>query len=407
MADHTPALDGGLENGSRLDGFIAGILRRRLADVPFGRLRLTLPSGHRVEIGSGAQVEAALKLNSYAVVRRALRRGLIGFAESYMNREVETPDLGNVMRFFLANFAKFDTAGGGWFRTRVFERLRHRSRSNTKAGSRRNISAHYDLGNAFYGLWLDETMTYSSALFENGDESLEAAQNAKLKLVIDALGVSPGERVLEIGCGWGTVAKRLANAGGDVTAITVSREQLDYARNAIAAEGLQRACEVRFQDYRDVRETFDKVISVEMIEAVGEEHWPTYFKQIRDRLKPGGTAIVQAITIQEESYESYRRHPDFIQHYIFPGGMLPTVTLLSEHARKAGLEFGTVRRFGQSYAETLRAWRKRFLAAWPEIEALGFDDRFRRMWLYYLTYCEVGFETGLIDVGVYRFERPA
>ncbi len=407
MVDHNAALEDGFGEGSRFDRLIGRLIEGRLSDISQGRLKLTLPSGRRVELGSGGGLEASLKLNSYALVHRALRRGMIGFAESYIRREVETSDLGAVMRFFLANFENFDSAGGGWFRTRIFDRIGHRARANTKAGSRRNIAAHYDLGNAFYELWLDPGMTYSSALYDGETLDLSYAQDAKLDLVTGALGDVEGRHVLEIGCGWGSVAERLVRAGADVTAITVSREQHDYARDRLAAAGLGGRCDVRFEDYRDTTGTFDAIVSVEMIEAVGEEHWPVYFAQLHDRLKPGGEAVLQAITIREESFDSYRRHPDFIQRYIFPGGMLPTVQALADQAGAAGLEFATVRRFGGSYAETLRAWRQRFLAAWPEIEKLGFDERFKRMWVYYLTYCEVGFETGLIDVGVYRFRRPS
>lgn len=405
MVDHNAALDERFGKESRLDEIAARLLASRLSDVSVGRLRLTLPSGRAVDVGSGDEIEATLRLKSYALVWRALRRGIIGFADSYMNQEIETPDLGAVMRLFLANFSTFDSAGGGWFRTRIFDRLGHRRKANTKAGSRRNIAAHYDLGNAFYALWLDPSMTYSSGIYESGRETLDVAQEAKCRLVLDELDVEPGNRVLEIGCGWGSMAQRIAKAGGDVTAITVSAEQFDLARARIAQSGLAQRAEVRFQDYRDVEGQFDRIVSVEMIEAVGEEHWARFFGQVNERLVPGGHAVIQAITIREESFEVYRRHPDFIQRYIFPGGMLPTVSILEEQAEKHGLEFESVRRFGQSYARTLCDWRHRFLEAWPEIEALGFDERFRRMWLYYLTYCEVGFETGLIDVGVYRFTR--
>ncbi len=405
MVDHNAALDEGFRKHSRLDEVVARLLTSRLSNVTFGRLRLTLPSGRCVDLGTGNEIEAALRLKSYALVWRALRRGMIGFADSYINQEIETPDLGAVMRFFLANFSAFDTAGGGWFRTRIFDRLGHRCKANTKAGSRRNIAAHYDLGNAFYALWLDPSMIYSSGIYEWGSETLTEAQEAKIRLVLDILDVEPGNRILEIGCGWGSMAKRLAEAGGKVTAITVSAEQFDFARSRISQSGMAEQAEVLFQDYRDVEGQFDRIVSVEMIEAVGEEHWSRFFNQLKERLVPGGHAVIQAITIREESFEVYRRHPDFIQRYIFPGGMLPTVSILEEQAARHGLSFESVRRFGKSYVRTLQDWRQRFLEVWPEVQAMGFDERFRRMWLYYLTYCEVGFETELIDVGVYRFAR--
>ena len=405
MVDHNASLDEGFQKESRFDEIAARLLTSRLSAVTHGRLRLTLPSGLSVNIGRGGEIEAVLRLNSYALVWRAMRRGMIGFADSYMNQEIETPDLGAVMRFFLANFSTFDSAGGGWFRTRIFDRLGHRRRGNTRAGSRRNIAAHYDLGNAFYALWLDSSMTYSSGIYDCGTETLAEGQEAKCRLILDTAAVEPDNQILEIGCGWGSMAERLVQAGGDVTAITVSAEQFEHAHSRIVKGGLGHRADVRFQDYRDVEGEFDRIISVEMIEAVGEEHWAHYFHQLKERLVPGGHAVIQAITIREESFEAYRRHPDFIQRYIFPGGMLPTVSILEEQAERNGLEFESIRRFGESYARTLRDWRQRFLEVWPEVQALGFDDRFRRMWLYYLTYCEVGFETGLIDVGVYKFVR--
>lgn len=407
MVEQNSAVLGLCDEGNRLDRMIAGFLQSRLAEVSVGRLKLTLPSGRCVTLGSGDEIDAALHLKSYALVWRSMRRGTIGFADSYMNDEVETPDLRAVMEFFLANFAQFDQAGGGWFKTRLFDRLGHRQRANTKAGSRRNIAAHYDLGNEFYESWLDEGMTYSSGLFKTGGETLAESQDAKHRLVLDALGVEPKSRVLEIGCGWGSVAELLARSGADVTGITVSAEQFEYAKNRLAAAGLSQRADIRFQDYRDVEGEFDRIVSVEMIEAVGAEHWPQYFGVLRDRLVPGGVAVVQGITIREESFESYSRNPDFIQRYIFPGGMLPTVSIMETQAKANGLTFEIVERFGKSYAETLRLWRRNFLAAWPEIKALGFDERFRKMWLYYLAYCEVGFEDGLIDVGVYRFKRES
>jgi cyclopropane-fatty-acyl-phospholipid synthase len=405
MIDHNGTLELGQREGNRIDDVVAAILSSRLSGVRYGKLQLTLPAGRRLEIGSGGEIEAALKLNSYALLWRALTRGMIGFADSFMTGEIESPDIGDVMRFFLANFSDFDNAGGGWFRPRAPDRLGHRRRANSRLGSRRNIAAHYDLGNAFYAAWLDEGMNYSSGLFETGEETLAQAQEAKLQLVSDALDLTSGQRVLEIGCGWGSLAERLALKGAEVVAVTVSAQQHDYAKERIVGAGLQDGVDIRFQDYRDIEGTFERIVSVEMIEAVGEVHWPVYFGQLRDRLVPGGRAVLQAITISEPSFESYRRNPDFIQRYIFPGGMLPTVSIMEELARENGFRFEVVRRFGESYARTVRLWRRQFLGAWPRIAKLGFDERFRRMWLYYLTYCEVGFETGLIEVGIYRLRR--
>jgi len=371
-----------------------------------GRMRLTLPSGRSTILGSGADGhQADLTMGNFALARRAIRRGTLGFAESFIEEDIETEDLGNVFRFFLDNFDELDRAGRGWFRVRISDRIAHYRRRNTRSGSRRNIAAHYDLGNAFYAPWLDTTMTYSSALFETPQQSLEDAQRTKYESILEALDLRPGMHVLEIGCGWGQMAEMLARKGVHVTALTLSREQLRFTRDRIEAAGLSGLVDVRFEDYRDVSGKFDRIVSIEMIEAVGESHWPIYFRTLRDRLKPGGHAVLQAITIDEGSFETYRRNPDFIQRYIFPGGMLPSVTAMQSNAAANDCEVETLRRFGADYAATLRIWHDRFRAAWPQLLSQGFDERFRRTWEYYLIYCEVGFERGLIDVGHYRV-RP-
>lgn len=382
---------------------IASAFLKRVGD---GRLRLTLPSGSAAVIGvEGGEIDASIDIRSFKVVRRAMQRGALGFAEGYINGEVETESLGDVFRFFIANFESLNRAGKGLFQSRVFDRIAHARRDNTREGSRRNISEHYDLGNAFYDKWLDPSMTYSSALFEKPDLSLAQAQHAKYRKIIDALELQKPGRILEIGCGWGGMAEQLARAGHDVSAITVSREQLKYSQDRMQSANLSAAVDVRFQDYRDVDGQFDGIVSVEMIEAVGAAHWETYFKVLKDRLTPSGSAVLQAITINEQDYPRYVKHPDFIQRYIFPGGMLPTKTIMAKRAAENGMRLETVATFGPDYAETLRQWRERFNAAWPEISPLGFDEKFRRLWNYYLTYCEIGFDTGVTDVGIYRLVR--
>jgi cyclopropane-fatty-acyl-phospholipid synthase len=380
---------------------IAATGRRLLPRDLTGGLTLTLPSGRQHRIGfQKPGIHCDLTLRNYRPVFSAMRRGAVGFAESVMLGDVESTDFTAVLRFYLHNRDGLNRAGKSVFFKSLGDRLFHLLRQNTRAGARRNISAHYDLGNDFYAQWLDRTMSYSAAFFGSGAQTLEQAQVAKYDLVVDALGLEGSSRILEIGCGWGGFAEVAADRGHQVTGLTISREQLDYARQRLGTRA-----EIRFQDYRDTTEQFDAIASIEMIEAVGEANWPTYFKVLHDRLKPGGSAAVQAITIDESLFDGYRRKADFIQRYIFPGGMLPTKAILAEQAQRAGLVFKAVELFGQDYARTLALWRERFEAAWPAIAQLGFDEKFRRRWSYYLSYCEAGFRECSIDVGIYRFQR--
>ncbi len=372
-----------------------------------GRLEVVMPSGANAMLGDDGSPPARVILNAYRAIWRLTTRGSLGLAESYMRSEIDTPDLGAVLRFCLKNYARLESAGGGIAKPRLIDALWHRRRENSLKGSRRNIAAHYDLGNAFYTRWLDPGMTYSSGIYRRQGDTLDAAQDEKYRAVLDQIGMQPGERLLEIGCGWGGLAERAIRQGAHVTGLTLSREQLSFAQQRLERAGLSDKADLRFEDYRATRGTFDAIASVEMIEAVGEQHWPQYFKTLHDRLRPGGKAVIQAITIDERYFESYRRQADFIQRYIFPGGMLPTITRMRQEAGSAGLTFETVERFGTSYARTLDVWRDKFRAAWPEIAALGFDERFRRMWEYYLTYCEAGFESGDVDVGIYVMTKPA
>ncbi len=399
----------GLGLGVRLpiDRTLLRLLDTALSSTGVGRLRITLPSGTSATVGpASTPCQASLVLHSYKAIWKLVRGGALGFAESYMAGEATTDDLTALFEFFIANEPALTSACPSLAVSRGRDRFWHRFRRNTRAGSRRNIAAHYDLGNAFYELWLDPSMSYSSAIFAHDTASLEEAQHHKLARVLDALELRSGQTMLEIGCGWGALAQAAAQYGAKVEAITISQQQLSAATARIAAAGLEQSVDIRFEDYRDTRGSFDRVVSIEMIEAVGEDNWPRYFATIEQRLAAGGVAVVQAITIRDSAFEAYRRNPDFIQRYIFPGGMLPTVELMRQRAGEAGLEFETVQSFGASYARTLEEWRIRFEAAWPRIAALGFDDRFRRMWLYYLVYCQIGFERGMIDVGLYRLRKP-
>jgi cyclopropane-fatty-acyl-phospholipid synthase len=289
---------------------------------------------------------------------------------------------------------------------RAWQAFRHWLNRNSRAGSRRNIHAHYDLGNAFYAQWLDRSMTYSSALFDAAGRDLAAAQARKYQALCERTGIGPDDHVLEIGCGWGGFAEHVASRiGARVTALTISREQHEFARRRIAEIGLADRVEVRLQDYRDETGSYDRIASIEMFEAVGKEYWPTYFGQLRDRLKPGGTAGLQVITIRDEFFATYSREIDFIRRYIFPGGMLPTPSIMRDLGLRAGLPLVSERVFGLDYARTLAEWRDRFLQAWPTIRPLGFDERFKRIWQYYLCYCEAGFRAGSIDVRQMVFAR--
>ena len=403
---------------SRLASAGAQLLRRRLARLlerlACGSLQVQLPDGQLLQ-AQGAQPgpAATLQLLNWRALGRLVLRGDIGLAEAYRDGDWTTPDLTALLELGARNEAAWQGGSSPARPLRWLFRLAHRRRDNTRRGSRRNISAHYDLGNPFYRQWLDADLIYSSALYRTADDTLEQAQAAKIARILDLLelpqdGDATGlKTVLEIGCGWGALAEAVARRGAHLTGLTLSTEQLAHARERLDGAGLASQTDLRLQDYRDVRGTFDRIVSIEMIEAVGERFWPTYFATLHDRLAPGGCAVVQAITIDESAFDSYRREADFIQHFIFPGGMLPSPTVLRQQAEAAGLAIDHVETFGLSYAETLAEWRRRFLDAWPRIAPLGFDDAFRRLWEYYLCYCEAGFRCGRVDVGLYRFRRPA
>ncbi len=381
---------------------------KRLLPANFkGSLELTLPSGQTALLGQkGTGFDADLTLRNFKVIWAGVRRGQLGFFERYLAGDVESRDPTSFFRFYIQNRGDLDGASKGVFFSSLLDKLWHKFHDNDKKGSKDNIAAHYDLGNEFYEMWLDDTMTYSSAVFEPNSNSLEAAQRHKIDKVLEAAEAAPGKSILEIGCGWGGVAEAVGKLGGRLRGITLSKEQLDYANKRMAKQGLSDKCELVFEDYRDTKGTFDAIASVEMIEAVGEAHWPAYFKTLYDRLKPGGVAAIQGITIREDNFDAYRSGVDFIQRYIFPGGMLLTKDIMKEQTRKAGLVFERVECFGQSYAQTLKMWRERFEAAWPKISTKGFDERFRKMWTLYLSYCEAGFAEGVIDVGIYKLRKP-
>jgi cyclopropane-fatty-acyl-phospholipid synthase len=390
----------GLPFTARIAFTFAARLRR-------GTLDVVLPDGRRFRFGGTEPGPAAtMIIRDMAFARRFLAGGDIGIAEAYLRGEWETPDLTQFLYIFCVNH---DLAGSLIENNpvgRAMQLFRHWLNRNTKRQARKNIHAHYDLGNTFYSAWLDETMTYSSAIYERGDNDLAAAQRRKYENLANSMEIAPGHTLLEIGCGWGGFAEYTAKKYDvKMVGLTISKEQFDYARERMFREGLADKVEIRLQDYRDERGTYDRIASIEMIEAVGEQFWPKYFTQLRDRLKAGGLAGIQAITIQDKFYPSYRREVDFIRRYVFPGGMLPAPTILKTLGEKMGLPFVGEKIFGEDYARTLAEWRGRFRAAWPTLTPLGFDERFRRLWEYYLAYCEAGFLSHNIDVRQMVFAR--
>ncbi len=383
-------------------------LAMRLLSFSIGSLDLTLPGGETL-VFSGPEKgpAAAMTIRDFALVGRVARTGDVGLAESYLAGEWTTPDLAKTLTTISLNLDRMNELATGVNPVmRAILALMHRFNANTRAGSKRNIQAHYDLGNEFYKQWLDPSMTYSSALFEGQTLSLEEAQRHKYQALARNLDLQEGDRVLEIGCGWGGFAEYAAReVGAHVTGITISQEQFDYASARIQKAQLTGKVDLRFVDYRDVEGQFDKVASIEMFEAVGQEYWPVYFGKIRDVLKPAGRAALQIITIRDDIFATYAKRMDFIQRYIFPGGVLPSVTRLRKEIANAGLILDDAQMFGQDYANTLAHWTKNFTHAWPRIKPLGFDERFNRLWQFYLAYCEAGFRTGRTDVGQFIMSK--
>jgi cyclopropane-fatty-acyl-phospholipid synthase len=373
-----------------------------------GRLDMVLPDGRvfRAE-GAGPGPVAELHIHNADIFARLIREGDLGFCEAYLDGWWSTPDLQAFMDLVHADNEEVYDGFLGMKLVRAYERLRFWLQSNSKRQAKKNISYHYDLGNEFYRLWLDDTMTYSSAKFETGQESLEAAQVAKYASMVDRMGVKPGDHVLEIGCGWGGFAEYAAKERGlKVTGLTISREQHDYAVARIAKAGLSDRVEIKLQDYRDERGLYDGIASIEMFEAVGQKYWPVYFDTLRERLKPGRQATLQIITVQDRRWEIYNRGVDFIQKYIFPGGMLPAPKVLKAEVARAGLELAGSVEFGESYSQTLRRWHVTFTDRWDDVAKMGFDERFRRMWDFYLCSCAAAFQFGVTDVTQITVRRP-
>ena len=362
-----------------------------LSNLRHGLLEVRLPDGSCRLFGDGEQ-RVKWQVRDEALFGQVLGRGDIGLAETYINGAWDSPDVAGLLTLLTRNREAIRKALYGRWRQMLMARIRHWLNRNSRAGSQRNIMAHYDLGNEFYRLWLDPGMSYSGALYGDADGDLESAQRAKYRRILDRLHAAPGQSVLEIGCGWGGFAAMALQEGLKPTGLTLSPAQLEWAKTRAPAADL------RLQDYRDIDETFDHVVSIEMFEAVGERWWPAYFKAVARALKPGGRAVIQTITIAEELFADYRKGTDFIQQYIFPGGMLPSRQAFRAAAARQGLQVRDEFAFGGDYARTLVEWRQAFERHWESIAALGFDERFRRLWRLYLCYCEAGFRAGNIDV---------
>jgi cyclopropane-fatty-acyl-phospholipid synthase len=391
----------------------ARVLCALLARMELGALELTTPDGRKIAFGPGGAVApglayapAVLHISDWSTASAVLKGGDVGFAEAYMDGLWDTPDLTQLLTVLAANQAALERAFYGHALTRALLRLRHLLQSNTRRGAQRNIKSHYDLGNEFYALWLDPTMTYSAAWF-GGDRTrpLADAQAAKYERLLGELALAPGAKVLEIGCGWGGFAEVAARAGHRFRGISLSPAQTAYAQERLAREGLDGEAELAIIDYRDQRGRFDGVASIEMFEAVGERWWPAYFRKVHDLLAPGARACIQTITIDEARFARYRTQSDFIQQYIFPGGMLASPTRLVALAAAAGFTLVRLAAFGRDYAETLKRWLATFDERGVAIRSLGYDARFIRCWRFYLAYCAAGFDTGTTDVAQYTFAR--
>ena len=385
---------------SGLNGWIRAALAI-IANITQGSVIVALPDGRKFRFDGATPGDTGVILvRDTHFAKKLLLGGGIGFAEAYLDGQWDTPDLRTLLRVIALNNSSIGAKAHGNRLFILLQRIRHSLlQRNTRSGARRNIEYHYDLGNDFYALWLDASMTYSSALFQNATESLEQAQHNKYRALAKRISLAPDHHLLEIGCGWGGFAEFAGKEiGCRVTGITISQKQYDFSKKRIFENGLSEKVDIIIQDYRDLSAQYDRIASIEMFEAVGEAYWPQYFSKLYDSLKQDGLAGLQLITIADRYFESYRRSSDFIQRYIFPGGMLASPSVLLAQISRANLRLQEQTSFGLDYADTLRRWHEQFQIKWPEIEKLGFDARFRRMWTYYLAYCESGFLSRNTDV---------
>jgi cyclopropane-fatty-acyl-phospholipid synthase len=415
IAPLTPPAATDAEQAAAGSGLWQRLVLASLRRFRHGALRMTLPGGGEIVLGDGsARLEAEMHVRGGGFFKRCALHGNVGFGEAYVEGEWDTPDIAAVVSWFVKNIARTPETKGSSGRVaftnflKLTDRIAHLLRPNSVRTSRRNIAEHYDLGNDFYRLWLDETMTYSSALFESPEQALADAQRAKYEALCGALEIGPGDHVLEIGCGWGGFCTHAAASHGcRVTAVTISREQFEFARERVRREGLEHLVEVRLEDYRHISGRYDKIASIEMLEAVGDAYLGTYFAKCHEVLKPDGLLGFQAITVPDCRHQTLRKGVDWIQKHIFPGSLLLSVARLNQAInRKGDLSMCGLRDMGLSYARTLGEWHDRFNERWAEVAALGFDNRFRRKWNYYLKYCEAAFATRNISVVQAVYQRP-
>ena len=383
------------------------LLYQVLANCQYGCLHISTDNDTFLVEGEHPGPDANITIhNPLKIIRKLSRDGYICFAEAYMQADWDTDNLSDFLYWATLNLAALSAHLEANRFVRLFNRLRHLTRRNSQRGSRRNISAHYDLGNDFYHLWLDSTITYSSAVFTNEHYTLEQAQNQKYEQLLTSLNAKPGQHILEVGCGWGGFAEHAAKQGYRVTGVTLSTEQLYWAIHRIADAGLSDLVELRLQDYRNIEDQFDHIVSIEMFEAVGESYWPSFFDTLFARFKPGGRIALQTITISHAYFDQYRQNVDFIQRYIFPGGMLPSPEVFADHVKQAGFYLERAESYGKDYEKTVLAWHQRFNDVVHQVEHLGYDDAFIRMWRYYLSYCEAGFKDGRTSVYQYLMSKP-
>ena len=376
--------------------------------IKIGHFVLYLPDGEvRNYHGKTEGRKGELIIKDYAAISKIFSSGDIGLAEAYRDGMIDSPDMTSLLLLCIESQNAFEKIFRGNFFGMIYYRLRHLFRGNSRAGSKKNIEAHYDLGNSFYKLWLDPTMTYSSALFKNKDDTLEEAQKNKYQRIIDTINPKSTDHILEVGCGWGGFATMAAlQTGCKVTCLTLSQEQYQYATDLVRQMRLEDNVTIKICDYRDETGIYDHVVSIEMIEAVGEEYWEQYFKMIESKLRPGGKAMLQSIYIIDELFEDYRKSTDFIQQYIFPGGMVLAPQVFEKYSIKNNLEIKDFYKFGLDYAQTLNLWRQEFKQKYAEVKEIGFDESFLKIWDFYYTYCEAGFLSRRIDVAQIVLQKP-